>query len=198
MQAVRLAAFISGTDLQLIFPSNSHPRSGTPLHPQGSLATRLARRPRDQPMAGTFTSIHRREGSLHIRRIHTTYRACFERTRWGKSIGSVTCPTDSFFTGDTLGTCPGSYWAVHCGATDCRSTHHYFPLGWKVVLTLTSAICFYPIYIWVSFNIDLPAIAESFLILIIRSETSVTVFSSHHDNQTLVHDVVLQSRNYRQ
>ena len=49
-----------------------------------------------------------------------------------------------FFTGDTLGTCTGSYWAVHCGATDCRSTHHYFPLGWKVVLTLTSASCFYP------------------------------------------------------
>ena len=48
------------------------------------------------PMAGTFTSIYRREGSPHIMGICTAYHICPARTCRRKSDGGATRPERSF------------------------------------------------------------------------------------------------------
>ena len=75
MLPVRFAVFVPGTGLQLVLPSASHSRGGTPLHPgQTKSATTLGKRNQEQPMVGTFPSIYLCEESLHIPGIHAAYR----------------------------------------------------------------------------------------------------------------------------
>jgi hypothetical protein len=130
MQTVRLAAFVSGAGLQLVLPSGSHSRGGTPLHPED----RFSRLHWQDDIESSqwlellhpFTAVK----DLYISREFAAYRARPARARRGKSDRSVTRPADSFLGGATpIGTCPGSHWAVCCRTTACRSPHCRFSLG---------------------------------------------------------------------
>jgi hypothetical protein len=69
----------------------------------------LARRYRQKPMAGIFTAFYLRKGSLPILEIRATYRACPERTFWGKGDRSVARPAEYFLGGaQPIWTCQGS------------------------------------------------------------------------------------------
>src|ERR1700760_4627245 len=95
-------------------------------------------------MAGSLTSIFRREESLHIPGIHAAYCARLARARRGKSDRSITRSADSFLGGLTpVGTCRGSHWEVRCCTTACQSSHYCFSLGKRQVdRVLISALLF--------------------------------------------------------
>ena len=60
-------------------------------------------------MAGIFTALYRRKGSLPILEIRATYRAGPARTRWGKGDGSVARPAEYFLgVAQPIWTCKGS------------------------------------------------------------------------------------------
>ena len=179
MQTVRLAAFVSGADLQLLLPSRALFLGGPALHRRGCIsATALARRHREQPMVGTFTSIYLCDGSLHIPGIRAAYRARSARACRGKSNRSVTRPADSFLGGATpIGTRPGNHRAVRCYTQACWPSHFRFTLGKKVVCRLTSALFFYFIYVW--------GVNDSKAAIFLNShclppETSITELSKHY------------------
>ena len=116
--------------------------------------------------ANGWNFLTRREGSLHIRGIQAAYRAHPERTRRGKSDGSVTRPAGSL-TGSSLGgdtliwTRSGSHWGVHCCATVCRSTYCRFSLGGnKVVWRPQAFFPWNPVRSCLSLAVPLPRVAR--------------------------------------
>src|SRR5258708_38300084 len=89
-------------------------------------------------MAGSFTSIHQCDISLHIPGIDAIYRTRPARARWEKSDRSVTCPADSLLGRVApVGTCRGSHWEVRRRATARRSPCNSFSLGWKDEFSVT-------------------------------------------------------------
>src|SRR6267154_1379212 len=112
MQRVGLAAFLSGGGLFPTVPSLVHIE--TPLHLRASTLTpRFARRFREHPMAGYFTSIYCCEESLRVRAICATYRACAAEARWGRNDRSVAQITEYFPGGaPAIRTCPRRHWRV--------------------------------------------------------------------------------------
>ena len=82
-------------------------------------------------MAGTFTSIYRREGSLHITGICAAYYSGPAKTCRRKSDGGAIRPERSFFKDTPIGADLESYWAVCCCATTCWSpTYSRFLPEW--------------------------------------------------------------------
>ena len=132
MQTIRLAAFGRGAGMRLVLGCSS--RGGTSLHREWILATALARRHRERPMARTFTSVFCCEGYLHILRAHATYFAGPARRCRGKSGRSVTCLADSFLGGATpIWTSTRNHRTFRSRTTAIQSPHCHFSLGKGVV-----------------------------------------------------------------
>src|SRR6266566_9337220 len=124
MQTARVAAFVYGTDLHLILSSVFHSHGGTTLHLREKLfGTEVARRHREQPMAGTFTSIYGCEVSLPIREICATYCAIPSRARRRKNNRSVTRLAESSLEQTPISTFQslGIHSEVHCRTTTLQS-----------------------------------------------------------------------------
>jgi hypothetical protein len=86
-------------------------------------------------MARTITAVQRSEGSLPVRGIFTTYRACPARAHQGQSNRSIAHPAE-YFLGEAsaIGTYPGKRSAFCCRATGHQSLYSSFALGQKTGL----------------------------------------------------------------
>ena len=129
MQGVGLATFVSGAILHLVIAPPFHAADAHHPHQCPILPTRfrLARQGRENAMARTFAPICRCKEPPHSRGLCAVHRVCSARARWGQDDGSVAHPTKPFPGGtQTIGTCPGRHWEVHCRTTGRQSPHSSF------------------------------------------------------------------------